>query len=812
MFNILLLFLVFGALCYHKIPVITSCIIMAVYFTIAMFSGLLGVLASLIGLATVAALAYVINHDDLRREKFVRPIYTFLKKTMPPISETERTALESGGAWWDKELFSGNPNWQKLLNMPAPTLSKDELSFLDGPVEKLCRQLNDWEINYLYRDLTPSTWEFLKNERFFGLMIPQEYGGHGFSELAHSEILAKIAGCSTAAASIVAVPNSLGPAELIVKYGTQQQKTYYLPRLAKGLEIPCFGLTNPNAGSDATAIPDHGIVCKDKFEGKTVLGVKINWDKRYITLAPIATVFGIAFKLYDPEKLLGEQEDIGITCALIPRKTKGLIAGKRHLPLTCMFQNGPTQGKDVFVPIDYIIGGPQMAGQGWKMLVECLATGRAISLPSAASGKARTVAALTGAYARIRNQFGTYIGKFEGIQEKLAHMASTVYITEAARRNTATSIDLGEKPVIPGAILKYHITEMGRQVGIDAMDVHAGKAVIMGPKNPIADGYINSPIGVTVEGANILTRNLIIFGQGSVRAHPYLMQELESLQMQDHTAGLKLFDEIFMLHFSDALATSARASFSSLTFGKFIFAPVKHKGAKFYKQISWGSYAFATISGVCLAILGGKFKFKESLSARLGDMLSMLYLASMALKRYENEGQQEEDFALLEYSITQLMSNFWQAAFEVIQNFPIKSVAIIMRILIMPWGRPINSPSLKLKHKIAKLLLSPSNTRERLLAGAYKSNNANNPLGQYDLALKQVIAAEDVERKLNKIIAQKQLSSKLYAEQIIEARNKKLISDAEQMLLQKAHELRGYIIEVDDFSQKEIANLARNLS
>jgi acyl-CoA dehydrogenase len=784
-----------------------SAIALSTVSVLLLVTGFAGIVLSLSSIVIIGMLYYLFSNEAIRQQRFVKPLLKAIQNGMPKISDTERVALEAGTVGWDGELFSGNPNWKKLLERPAPKLTNEEQAFLDGPVEKLCSMINDWQINHIDYDLPPEMWDFIKKEGFFGLMIPKEYGGLGFSDLAHSDILAKIAGCSSVVASTVSVPNSLGPAELIRKYGTTEQKNHYLPKLASGEEVPCFGLTGPNAGSDATSLPDLGIVCYGNFAGKKTLGINLNFEKRYITLAPIATVLGIAFQMHDPEHLLGDIEDIGITCALIPANTPGITKGNRHMPLNCMFQNGPIFGKDVFIPIDWLIGGRQMAGQGWKMLVECLSCGRAISLPSAASGKARAAASATGAYARIRKQFNNYIGKFEGVQEALATMAANVYLSEAARRFTATMIDQGEKPAVPGAIVKCHLTERSRQSATLAMDVHGGKGIILGPKNYTAESYINAPVGITVEGANILTRNLIIFGQGSIRCHPFIMQELLVLELNDEKQKIVEFDKILKQHLKYTIHNSVKTLFNAITGGKFINAPVKSKEAKLYKKVTMASSAFAVLADFSLLILGGRLKFKERLSARLGDLLSMLYLASMSLKRYHDEGKIAEDYDLLEYNINQTMNEFWVKANEIINNFPNLMVKILLKIIIMPFGIPVNKSHDNQARRIAEILLTPSKTRERLLYGTYLAPSEHNPLGKLELALKDIIASEEIDKQINQAYKNNLINAHDLINQIEQAVIAKIISPEQAAIAKQAHKMRQEIIAVDHFAYNELKNL-----
>jgi acyl-CoA dehydrogenase len=576
------------------------------------------------------------NLVELRREKITKPLLDVYRKMLPSMSDTEREALEAGSVWWDGELFSGMPDWDRLMSFPAPQLSDEEQAFFDGPCEELCRMLDDWDICHERADMPREVWDFIIEHRFFAMIIPKQYGGLEFSAYANAMVIAKLAGRSATASSTIGVPNSLGPAELLLHYGTEEQKNHYLPGLAAGTEIPCFALTSPEAGSDAASLIDSGVVCKGKWNGENIVGIRLNWSKRYITLAPVATVLGLAFKLYDPDRLIGDKDDYGITAALIPTDIPGVTVGRRHYPLTIAFQNGPTTGKDVFVPLDYIIGGREMAGKGWKMLVELLAVGRAITLPSTAAGGGQAASYATGAYAKIRKQFNTSIANFEGVGEALTRIAGHTYIMNAAVSVTAGAIDQGEKPAVPSAILKYHCTELGRTVAVDTMDIHGGKAISMGPKNYIGRSYMAAPIAITVEGANILTRSLIIYGQGAIRCHPFVLPEMHAAADEDTDRGLIEFDKALFGHIGYAISNMARSFFLALTHAKFSRVPLNTPTRRYYQNINRYSAAFALASDFAMLTLGGALKKRELLSARLGDVLSSMYLASSVLKHFRN--------------------------------------------------------------------------------------------------------------------------------------------------------------------------------
>jgi len=601
--------------------------------------------AVLLTALVLGAILAPLNVTAWRQQLISAPFLDQYKKMLPSISDTEAAALDAGTVGWEGELFSGKPDWRQLLNTPFLGLSEDEQAFLDGPVEELCAMLDDWRVTHEDADLPPQVWEFMKEHRFFGMIIPREYGGLGFSAMAHRAVLQKISSVSAVAGTTVAVPNSLGPGELILHYGTDEQKQHYLPRLASGEEIPCFGLTSPTAGSDATSISDYGIVCRKKVDGKDTLGISLTFDKRYITLAPVATVIGLAFRLYDPEQLLGEEEDLGISLALVPRETKGLDIGRRHLALDVPFQNGPIRGKDVFVPMDTLIGGPAMAGKGWIMLVEALSVGRGITLPSSSTGGAKTASLATGAYARIRKQFNLPIGRFEGVEEALARIAGKTYLVSATSRLTATAVDQGERPSVPSAIAKYHATEMAREIITDAMDVHGGKGIILGPRNYLGRGWQGAPIWITVEGANILTRSMMIFGQGAIRCHPFVLKEMQAAALPDRGRRLREFDRLLFAHIGFSIRNAVRSFVLGLSFGRLAAVPARkdRRLAGYYRKLSRYSAALAFCADIAMLTLGGRLKLKERLSARLGDVLSYLYMCSAALYRFEAQGRPHAD-------------------------------------------------------------------------------------------------------------------------------------------------------------------------
>ncbi len=746
----------------------------------------------------------VLNVTEFRREKITRPALKIYRTMLPTMSDTEREALEAGNVWWDGELFSGMPEWSRLMSFPAPKLSAEEQAFMDGPCEELCRMLDEWDIANERGDMPPEVWAFIKKHRFFAMIIPKEYGGLEFSAYANAMVIAKLASRSTTASSTVGVPNSLGPAELLLHYGTEEQKQRYLPGLASGDEIPCFALTSPQAGSDAAAIIDSGVVCKGTWEGKQTVGIRLNWNKRYITLAPVATVLGLAFKLYDPDHLIGDEDEYGITAALIPTDTPGVTVGRRHNPLTIPFQNGPTSGKDVFVPLDFIIGGQEMAGKGWKMLVELLSVGRAITLPSSAVGGGQAGAYACGAYTQIRRQFNLPIAKFDGVGEALARIAGHTYIMNAAVSVTSGAIDQGEKPAVPSAILKYHCTEFGRKVGIDAMDVHGGKAVMMGPNNYLGRSYMAAPIAITVEGANILTRSLIIFGQGAIRCHPFVLRELNAAQDSDEERGLVEFDDALFSHIGYAISNLARSFFLALTHAKLSRVPFNTPTRRYYQNINRYSAAFALASDFAMLTLGGKLKIKELLSARLGDVLSSMYLASAVLKHFEDQGRRASDLPLVEWSVRTLMYSAQEQLHSFLRNFPNRPVAFFLRAFIFPRGRTYSSPSDDLGRKVVDVITRTGEGRERLSEQAYTTIEPGNPLGLLQEALQLSEQLASLEAKLKQAKKEGLVSADYMGHQIEEA------AKAEVINAKEADSLRDYLrkvealLAVDDFAPDQI--------
>jgi acyl-CoA dehydrogenase len=753
------------------------------------------------------AVLVVLNFEDFRRDKLTRPALAIYRTMLPSMSDTEREALEAGNVWWDGELFSGMPDWERLVSYPAPKLSDEEQAFLDGPCDELCRMLDDWDISHHRADMPEEVWAFIKKHKFFAMIIPKQYGGLEFSAYANAMVITKLASRSTVASSTVGVPNSLGPAELLLHYGTDEQKQRWLPGLADGTEVPCFALTSPQAGSDAAALIDSGVVCKGTFEGKEIIGIRLNWNKRYITLAPVATVLGLAFKLYDPDHLIGDKDEYGITAALIPTSTPGVEVGRRHYPLNIPFQNGPTSGKDVFVPLDSIIGGSEMAGKGWKMLVELLSVGRAITLPSSAAGGGQAATWASGAYAQLRKQFGLPIAKFDGVGEALSRIAGYSYVMNAAVSVTSGAIDQGEKPAVPSAILKYHCTELGRKVANDAMDVHGGKAVMMGPNNYLGRGYMATPIAITVEGANILTRSLIIFGQGAVRCHPFVLRELQAAQDSDEARGLAEFDNALFGHIGYAISNLARSFFLALTHAKFSKVPLNTPTRRYYQNINRYSAAFALASDFAMLTLGGKLKVKELLSARLGDVLSSMYLASTVLKHFENQGRRAADLPLVEWAVRTLMYHAQEQLHSFLRNFPNRPVAFFLRCFIFPRGRTYSAPPDELSMKVVDLITKSGETRNRLSEQAYTTLEPGNPLGLLQEALLLSEELAPLESKLRQARKEGLIDSEYLGYQIDEALEADIITAEEAGALRDFHAKVSHLMDVDDFAADELGRM-----
>ncbi|MEI2416823.1 acyl-CoA dehydrogenase [Orrella sp. JC864] len=733
---------------------------------------------------------------SFRRDTLTRPVFRWARQSLPTLSDTEREAIDAGDVWWDGDLFTGKPDWASLRAMPPARLTDEEQAFIDGPVAQLGDMLDEWQIQWELRDLPPEAWAFIKRHRFFGMIIPKEYGGLGFSASAHSEVVRRLSLRSSTAAVTVMVPNSLGPGELLMQFGTEEQRRYWLPRLAEGIEVPCFGLTSPEAGSDAAAMTDTGVVCRQVVDGQEVLGIRLNWRKRYITLGPVATVLGLAFKLSDPDHLLGERTEIGISVALVPTDTPGVSIGRRHLPAMQMFQNGPNEGKDVFVPIDALIGGPERAGHGWQMLMSALAAGRGISLPSLSAAAVSFSAHTSGAYARVRQQFGIPIGRFEGIQDRLGFLAASSYQIEAARRLTCAALDQGHKPAVISAIMKYQATERMRAAVNDAMDIHAGKAVIDGPDNYLGALYRAIPVSITVEGANILTRCLIIFGQGAIRSHPFLMQEILALGDRDTERGLEDFDAIFWRHAGHSALNGLRAWAMSWTAGLVGPAPAAGRVSGHYRQITRYASAFALVAEAALGILGGALKRKEMISARLGDVLSELYLLSATLKRWEDEGRHEADLPLVHWCMAQGAANIERSLGEVLANLPMRPVAWLLRLLVLPLG-PRRGPSDALTQRCAELLLAPSPTRDRIVGDIWQQRGHPGVI-KLEHAFELVSSLQPLYDRM------KEAGTRDWRQ----AHARGAISDEQAAKLQEAEAAVAAVVAVDDFAPEDLTGRA----
>lgn len=785
-----------GALFYHRVNLMLSSLILLAW-TAAM--AMLSLWTPWL-LVPLAIMLLPFNLLPMRRAMFSKPMLHTFQKVMPPMSRTEKEAIDAGTTWWEGDLFRGNPDWQKLHNYPQPRLTEAEQAFIDGPVEEACRMANDFQITHEMADLPPELWAYLKEHRFFAMIIKKEYGGLEFSAYAQAKVLQKLAGVSGILAITVGVPNSLGPGELLQHYGTDEQKDHYLPRLARGQEIPCFALTSPEAGSDAGAIPDSGVVCMGDWQGQQVLGMRLTWNKRYITLAPVATVLGLAFKLSDPDHLLGDTAELGITCALIPTSTPGVEIGRRHFPLNVPFQNGPTRAQDIFVPLDYIIGGPKMAGQGWRMLVECLSVGRGITLPSNSTGSLKSIAMAIGAYAHIRRQFKLPIGKMEGIEEPLARIAGNAYVMDAAASLITYGIVLGEKPAVLSAIVKYHCTHRGQRAIVDAMDIAGGKGIMLGNSNFLARAYQGAPIAITVEGANILTRSMIIFGQGAIRCHPYVLQEMAAAQSND----VKAFDKALFSHIGHVGSNKMRSLWLGLTAGLTSSTPTRDATRRYYQHLNRISANLALLSDISMSVLGGSLKRRERISARLGDILSQLYLASAALKRYEDEGRNEADLPLVHWGVQDALNQAEVAIDDLLRNFPNRLIAGLLRGVIFPTGRHCRAPSDRLDHQLARILQLPSATRSRLGRGQYLTPGENNPAGLLEEALQDVMAAEVIHDRLCKQL-KKHLSFTRLDKLAQRGLQEGWINEEEAQVLIRAEQSRLRSINVDDFAADELA-------
>ena len=751
------------------------------------------------------AVLALLSVPSIRRSAVIEPVYAVVQKILPKVSDTEAEALEAGTVGFDAELFSGTPDWDKLKSIPPIELSTEERAFLSGPTEDLCKLIDDWQIRHSQREVPDAIWDFVKRHGFLGMLISKDHGGLGFSAQAQSLILGKIASRSPDVVTIVMVPNSLGPGELIEKYGTDQQKHYYLPRLAKGEEVPCFALTGPTSGSDAATMRDIGHVTRGTHDGKETLGVRLSWDKRYITLGPKATLLGLAFRLFDKDNLLGKGEDVGITLALIPADHDGVNIGRRHLPCGAAFPNGPNWGNDVFIPIDWVIGGQAMVGHGWRMLMECLAAGRAISLPSSATAGAKTMLRVTSAYARIRKQFGLPVSRMEGVEEALVRIIETAYVNEAARAVTAAMVSRGEKPSVISALMKYQTTEKMRRAVNDAMDVHGGRGICDGPANYLQSAYQMVPVGITVEGANILTRTLITFAQGALRSHPYLYKEVQAAQDTDRKRGLAAFEDAFNNHISFSVSNVAGAFFHNLTGGAFASAP---RGVRtmsiWYRQLARASRSYAFLADLTVALLGGGLKTKQKITGRMADALSELYMLSAVLKRYEDDGRPEGDEAIVELAARNGLYRFQEAMAGTIENFPARWARPLMSVVVFPLGRRFRQASDALGHTVARRVLEPGEARDRLTRDIFVSKDVNDPTGLLEVTLEKVIAAEPAEKKLEKAIRLGTIRRYHGIDWFADAVAKGVISEQEADNLREVETLVARVIAVDHFDPAEV--------
>lgn len=816
MFAAVLLIALIGALAYYRAPVLAWTVGLAAWLASLQFA--FGCPVSTIAWGVFALFAVVLNVVPLRRAVFTGPVFGIFKKITPAMSQTEQEAINAGTVWWDRDLFSGKPDFQRLLSFPDAKLSAEEQAFLDGPTEQLCAMIDDWKITHELKDLPPEVWQFIKDNGFLGMIVKKKYGGLEFSNYAHAKVVTKIATRGGSAAVSVMVPNSLGPGELLQHYGTEAQKDYYLPRLAKGVEVPCFALTSPYAGSDAGSIPDYGIVCRGSYTDprtgqhhENVLGLRVSWEKRWITLAPVATILGLAFKMYDPDHLLGDKEEIGITCALVPTEYEGVCIGRRHFPGGAAFMNGPTWGKDVFIPLEWIIGGRDFAGQGWRMLVECLSVGRCISLPAMSVACGKVTSFTTGAYARIRDQFGLPIGKFEGVDEAMARIGGYTYQMEASQDLALTGLDMGEKPSVLSAVLKYHNTERMRKTINDAMDIHGGKAVVLGPRNYLARAYQSIPIGITVEGANILTRSMIIYGQGAIRCHPFVLREMKAAMANDGAE----FDRAITGHINFVISNVFRSLWLGLTGACFASAPRGGATAPYYKQITRFSSAFALLSDMAMFSLGGSLKFREKLSARLGDMLSNLYIATACLKRFEREGAQKEDLAVLSWAVENALFDLQQAMDGFLANLPSRGLAWVLRKLIFPWGLTLKPASDRIGTKVARGMMEPGGMRDRLTRGMYVPPSEEDAVGVLQHALHAILDTEPLEQKLRKLARDGKFKRVTARERLEEALQAGYVTQAEFDAVARARKLKRDVIMVDDFDmaleQHDAALLKRHI-
>jgi len=752
-----------------------------------------------IGGVIVAFKALVVFLPALRRMAFMKPLLSYFRAVLPPMSDTEREALEAGTVWWEPELFSGKPDWKKLIDAEPAKLTEEEQAFLDGPVEEICQKVDDWVVSSELQDLPPEIWKALGEKGFFGMIIPKQYGGLEFSAFAHSAVVTKVASRSGTLAVTTMVPNSLGPGQLLLEYGTQDQRDYYLPRLAKGQDIPCFALTEPTAGSDAAGMLSEGVVCKQTVDGKETLGIRLNWNKRYITLAPVATVLGLAFKLYDPDGLLGDKADLGITLALIPTKTPGVEIGNRHMPIGTPFMNGPIVGRDVFITMDQIIGGQDRVGQGWRMLMECLSDGRGISLPSLSVAAGKFASMHTGAYSRVRSQFNMSIGDFEGVQEALAKVAGNTYLMDSVRRFTAATIDMGEKPSVASAIAKYHLTERMRQTVNAAVDVHGGSAICMGPRNPMGRSYQGIPISITVEGANILTRSLIIFGQGSVRSHPWILKSMQAAANPNKVQGLKDFDESISNHVTMFMCNLSKSVLAGFNEPLFTDGLDGSPADNYYRKLSHLSASFGLIADVMMLRFGGELKRLEYYSSLLGDLLSYLYMGTAVLKHYHSRGETQEDRPLLDWAMHECFRGFHLAMNDILDNRPLGSLTVVVRKAIYPLGSPSLSRDREIEMAAAKVITRNSSLRNSLIEDIFMPTAEDDPIARMERTFHLVLEAEEAEKKFHRALRELKLDPILFEDCVQQVVAADKLTEEEARLVRDAHAARMDAIQVDHF-------------
>ncbi len=746
----------------------------------------------------LTAIAVVMVVPPFRRNLFTRYLFNSLKRKIPEISATEQEAIDAGSVWWEQSLFRGKPRWDQLHDLPVPRLSAEEDAFLNGPVDQLCSMVDDWQINRR-GDLPPEVWDFIRQQRFFGMAVPKHYGGLEFSALAHSAVVQKIASRSVSTAVTVMVPNSLGPAELLLHYGTEAQREYYLPRLAAGEEIPCFALTSPYAGSDAGSIPDRGEVVQVEEEGEPVLKIRLSFNKRYITLAPAATLIGLAFQLFDPNRLLGREKNVGITVALIPATHPGVEIGRRHDPLNTPFLNGPVCGEGVEIPLEWVVGGEQQVGKGWRMLMESLAAGRSISLPALSTGAAKLTTEVVSSYSMVREQFGIPIGYFEGVSERIAQIAISTYRMDAVRRLNAQAVDLGERPSVLSAIAKYNLTESMRQVINDGMDVLGGKGIVLGPNNLLGHPYRAIPISITVEGANILTRSMIVFGQGAIRSHPWLLKEIEAIHGGVYREALHRFDRVLFSHVGSLICELNRAFWLNLTNGYFSHRPGGVSLPGIYRQVNRLSAAYAVAADLALIVLGGEMKRLETISGRFADGLSGLYQLSAMLKLYHDRGELRGEQALVRAACEHEMARVEQALDGVIRNFPFYSIRLLLRLFVLPFGIRQHGPGDHLLHKVARRVTRRGELRGRMVCGIYRPDSEREPLVDLEEAVVAAEACASTRRKLKRHFGSRAGRPARLPALIEQAVAQSLIDQGEADKVNHWLELHNRVIAVDDF-------------